>query len=174
LSDSRTGRVRVLVAVQGGNSPQALINRADIKVDLDLVVLESNQRESQTGVSTEPELERNVQGGLRKSVTGSANLTGSQGVARGLNIRERGISDEGKLGGVTNHLEVASLLLRGHSELIPDVHPVTILTVNSLTTDLNLNLGNKLLTGVIQPTGIDTGVLASGVVSKTHKLVNLG
>jgi hypothetical protein len=119
-------------------------------------------------------LERHVKGGLRKSVTGSANLTGSQGVARGLNIRERGISDEGKLGGVTNHLEVASLLLRGHSELIPDVHPVTILTVNSLTTDLNLNLGNKLLTGVIQPTGIDTGVLASGVVSKTHKLVNLG
>jgi hypothetical protein len=171
---SSSGRVRVLVTVQGGNSPQALINRADIKVDLDLVVLESNQRESQTGVSTEPELERNVQGGLRKSVTGSANLTGSQGVARGLNIRERGISDEGKLGGVTNHLEVASLLLRGHSELIPDVHPVTILTVNSLTTDLNLNLGNKLLTGVIQPTGIDTGVLASGVVSKTHKLVNLG
>jgi hypothetical protein len=168
-----SGRVRVLVTVQGGNSPQALINRADIKVDLDLVVLESNQRESQTGVSTEPELERNVQGGLRKSVTGSANLTGSQGVARGLNIRERGISDEGKLSGVTNHLEVTSLLLRGHSELIPDVHPVTILTINSLTTNLDLNLGNELLTGVIQPTGIDTGVLASGVVSETHKLVDL-
>jgi hypothetical protein len=170
---SRT-RVRIGVAVQGGNSPQALINRADIKVDLDLVVLESNQRESQAGVGAKPELERHVKGGLRKSVTGSANLTGSQGVTRGLNIRERGISDEGKLGGVTNHLEVASLLLRGHSELIPDVHPVTILTINSLTTNLNLNLGNKLLTGVIQPTGIDTGVLAGGVVSETHKLVNLG
>jgi hypothetical protein len=170
---SSANRVRVLVAVQGGNSPQALINRADIKVDLDLVVLESNQGESQTGVSTEPELERNVQGGLRKSVTGSTNLTGCQGVARGLNIRERGISDEGKLGGVTNHLEVTSLLLRGHSELIPDVHPVTILAINSLTTNLDLNLSNKLLTGVIQPTGIDTGVLAGTVVSKTHKLVNL-
>jgi hypothetical protein len=167
-------RVRIGVAVQGGNSPQALINRADIKVDLDLVVLESNQRESQTRVGAEPELEGHVQSGLRKSVTGSANLTGRQGVARGLNIRERRISDEGKLGGVTNHLEVSTLLLSSHSELIPDVHPVTILTVNSLTTNLDLNLGNKLLTGVIQPTGIDTGVLASGVVSKTHKLVNLG
>jgi hypothetical protein len=166
--------VRILITVQGGNSPQALINRADIKVDLDLVVLESNKGERKTGVSTEPELERNVQGGLGKSVTGSANLTGSQGVARGLNIRERGISDEGKLSGVTNHLEVTSLLLGGHSELIPDVHPVTILTINSLTTNLDLNLGNKLLAGVIQPTGIDTSVLASGVVSKTHKLVDLG
>jgi hypothetical protein len=171
---SRRIYVRILVAVQCGNSPQALINRADIKVNLDLVVLESNQRESKTGVGAKPELERHVKGGLRKSVTGSANLTGSQGVARGLNIRERGVSDEGKLGGVTNHLEVTSLLLRSHSELIPDVHPVTILTVNSLTTNLDLNLGNELLTGVIQPTGIDTSVLAGGVVSKTHKLVNLG
>jgi hypothetical protein len=171
---SSSGRVRVLVAVQGGNSPQALINRADIKVDLDLVVLESNQRESQAGVGAKPELERHVKGGLRKSVTGSANLTGSQGVARGLNIRERGISDEGKLGGVTNHLEVSTLLLRSHSELIPDVHPVTILAIDSLTTNLNLNLSDKLLAGVIQPTGIDTSVLAAGVVSKTHKLVDLG
>jgi hypothetical protein len=171
---STRATIGVCVTVQGGNSPQALINRADIKVDLDLVVLESNQRESQTGVGAEPELEGHVKGGLRKSVTGSANLTGRQGVARGLNIRERGISDEGKLGGVTNHLEVTSLLLSGHSELIPDVHPVTILTVNSLTTNLDLNLSNELLAGVIQPTGIDTGVLAGGVVSKTHKLVNLG
>jgi hypothetical protein len=167
-------RVRIGVAVQGGNSPQALINRADIKVDLDLVVLESNQRESQTRVGAEPELEGHVKGGLRKSVTGSTNLTGRQGVTRGLNIRERRISDEGKLGSVTNHLEVSTLLLRGHSELIPDVHPVTILAINSLTTNLNLNLSNELLAGVIQPTGIDTGVLAGGVVSKTHKLVNLG
>jgi hypothetical protein len=174
LSTGSRASIRVLVAVQCGNSPQALINRADIKVDLDLVVLESNQRESQTRVGAEPELEGHVQSGLRKSVTGSTNLTGSQGVTRGLNIRERRISDEGKLGGVTNHLEVSTLLLRSHSELIPDVHPVTILTINSLTTNLDLNLGNKLLTGVIQPTGIDTGVLAGGVVSETHKLVDLG
>jgi hypothetical protein len=172
LSSSAT--VGVGVAVQGGDSPQALINRADIKIDLDLVVLESNKGKSKTGVGAKPELERHVKGGLRKSVTGSANLTGSQGVARGLNIRERGISDEGKLSGVTNHLEVTSLLLSSHGELIPDVHPVTILTVNSLTTNLDLNLGNELLAGEIQPTGIDTGVLAGRVVSKTHKLVNLG
>jgi hypothetical protein len=170
---SRTS-VRVGVAVQCGNSPQALINRSDIKVDLDFVVLESNKGKSKTGVGAEPELERNVKGGLRKSVSGSTNLTRSSRVTRRFNIRERRISDEGKLSGVTNHLEVSTLLLRSHSELIPDVHPVTILTVNSLTTNLDLNLSNELLAGVIQPTGIDTGVLASGVVSKTHKLVDLG
>jgi hypothetical protein len=142
-------RVRIGVAVQGGNSPQALINRSDIKVDLDFVILESNKRKGKTRVGTEPELKRNVQSGLRKSVTGSANLTRSQGVTRGLNIRERRISDEGKLSGVTNHLEVSTLLLRSHGELIPDVHPVTILTVDSLTTNLDLNLSNKLLTGEV-------------------------
>jgi hypothetical protein len=144
-----TRRIRIGIAVQGGNSPQALINRSDIKVDLDFVVLESNKGKGKTRVGAEPELERNVKGSLRKSVTGCANLTRSQGVTRGLNIRERRISDEGKLGGVTNHLEVSTLLLSSHSELIPDVHPVTILTVNSLTTNLNLNLSNKLLAGIV-------------------------
>ena len=57
--------------------------------------------------------------------------------------------------------------------MVPDVHPVTILTVDSLTTDFNFNLGNKLFTGEIQPTGIDTSVLVRRVVSKTHKLVDL-
>jgi hypothetical protein len=137
------------VARQGGDSPQALINRADIKINLDLVVLESNQRQSKTGVGAKPKLERDVQSGLRESISGGANLAGSQGVARAINLRERGVSDEGKLGGVTNHLEVSTLLLSSHCELVPNVHPVTILTVNSLTTDLNLNLSNELLTGEI-------------------------
>jgi hypothetical protein len=153
-----TSKWRTIRAVQGSNSPQALINRSDIKVDLDLVVLKGNKRKGKTRVGAEPELKRNVKGSLRKSVTGSANLTRSQGVTRGLNIRERRISDEGKLSGVTNHLEVSTLLLRSHGELIPDVHPVTILTVDSLTTNLDLNLGDKLLAREIQPTGIDTSV----------------
>jgi hypothetical protein len=166
-------RERVAVAVKGSNSPETLINRSDVKVNLDLVVLKSNQRKSKTRVGVEPELKRNIKGSLRKSITRSTHLTRSQGVTRRLNIRERRISDEGKLSGVTNHLEVTSLLFRGHCKLVPDVHPVTILTVNSLTTNFNLNLGNKLLSRVIKPTGINTSVLASLVVSKTHKLVDL-
>jgi len=138
------------------------------------VVLEGNQGKGKTRVGAEPELEGHVKGGLRKSVTGSAHLAGSRGVARTINIREGGVSDEGKLGGVTNHLEVSTLLLGCHCELVPDVHPVTILAVNALATNLNLNLSNKLLTGEIQPTSID-GVVAGGHAgSVTHKLVDLG
>jgi hypothetical protein len=48
------------------------------------------------------------------------------------------------------------------------VHPVTILAVNSLAADLNLNLRDELLTGEIQPTSIDTGI-----ARKLHALVNL-
>jgi len=161
-------RLRTRSGSERLNSPQALTNRSEVNVDLDLVVLESNQRQSQTGVSAKPEEEGDVKGCLRKSLTGSANLTGSSGgSARSVDVGESGIGDVGKLSGVTNHLVITSLLFGRHSELIPDVHPVTILAVNSLASNLNLNLGKQLLTWVIQPTGINT-------VSGVHGLVNLG
>jgi len=137
-------------ARKGLDSPQALTNRADVKVNLDLVVLESNQGKGKSGVAAEPEQQGDVESGLREGVAGSANLAGSSGRgARSRDISKGGVSDVGKLGGVTNHLEVSTLLLRRKGELVPDVHPVTILTVNALTSNLNLNLGNELLTNVI-------------------------
>ena len=56
------------------DSPQALSDGAKIKVDLDLVVLEGNQWKSKSRVLAEPELKRNVKGGLRKGVARSAHL----------------------------------------------------------------------------------------------------
>ena len=151
------------------DSPQALTNRSEINVNLDLVILESNKGESKTRVSAKPEEEGNVEGGLRKGLAGSADLAGAaSGSAGAVDVSEGRVSDVGQLGGVANHLVVASLLLRRESELVPDVHPVTILTVNSLATNLNLNLGDQLLTGVVQPTGIDIAG------SALHGLVNLG
>jgi hypothetical protein len=149
------------------NCPQALINRAQVKVDLNLVVLEGDQRKGKTGVTAEPELERNIESGLRKGVARSAYLTRGVGVARAIDIREGRISDISKLGGVANHLVVTTLLVLSKGKLVPDVHPVTILTVDTLTTDLNLYLGNKLLTREVQPAGINA---ASGVL---HGLVDL-
>jgi hypothetical protein len=160
--------------VERSNSPQALINRSDIKVNLDLMVLEGNEGKGKTRVAAEPELEGNVKGGLRESISGCAHLSGGKGVARTIDLSERGVSDEGKLGGVTNHLEVSSLLLGGHGKLVPDVHPVTILAVNSLASNFDLNLGNKLLTREVQPTSINTSSRTLRVSSDTHKLVNLG
>jgi len=101
-------------------------------------------------------------------------LTGGQGVARRLDIREGGVSDEGELSRVSNHLVVAGDLLTSDGKLVPDVHPVTILTVDSLATNLHLHLGDELLSGVVQPTGIDASVLAGRIVAETHELVDLG
>jgi hypothetical protein len=49
------------------------------------------------------------------------------------------------------------------------VHPVTVLAVNALTTDLDLNLRDELLAGEVEPTGINTVL-----VGTLHLLVNLG
>jgi len=101
-------------------------------------------------------LKRNIESGLRKSLARGTDLvrnTGSR--ARSRDRSKVRISDVGKLSGVTNQLEVSTLLLRGHGKLVPDVHPVTILTVNTLTTNLNLNLSDKLLTDEIQPSSIE-------------------
>ena len=135
---------------QVGDSPQALTNGAEINVDLHLVVLKGNQGKGKSGVAAKPELQRHVKGGLGQGVAGSTHLVGGRGGgARTRHTSEQGIGDVGKLGGVTNHLEVTRLLLLGEGQLVPDMHPVTILTVNALTTNLNLNLGNQLLTDEI-------------------------
>jgi hypothetical protein len=158
------------VVVEGVHGPQALLNRADIKVNLDLVVLKGDEGEGQTGVAAEPELKGDIEGGLGESIAGSANLARSGSVARAIDIVEGGVGDEGQLGSVSDHLEVTALLLGGHSELVPDVHPVAVLAVNALATDLNLNLRDELLTGEVEPTGINAGTAGSVL----EGLANLG
>uniref|UniRef100_A0A6C0I6K7 Uncharacterized protein n=1 Tax=viral metagenome TaxID=1070528 RepID=A0A6C0I6K7_9ZZZZ len=156
-------------ALEGANGPQALVNGADVKVDLDLVVLKSDEGEGETGVAAVPELEGHVEGGLGEGVAGSANLARGGSLARAINIVKRRISDVGELGGVADHGVVAAALVNGQGELVPDVHPITVLAVNALATDLNLNLRDELLTGEVKPTGINT-VLSGGL----HLLVDLG
>jgi len=143
-------------AVKGRHGPEALTNGAEVNVDLHLVVLQSNEGKGKTRVAAVPELKRHVKGGLRKGIAGSAHLgRGRGGSAGARHGGEVGVSDVGKLGGVTDHLVVTSLLLLGEGQLVPDVHPVTVLTVNALTSDLNLHLGDELLTNEVQPAGID-------------------
>ena len=153
---------------QALDGPQALTNGAEINVDLHLVVLQGNQRKGKSGVSAKPEQQGNVEGGLREGVAGSAHLGRASGCGAGTrHIGEGGIGNVGKLGGVTDHLVVSALLLGRHGKLVPDVHPVTILAIDALATNLNLNLGDELLTDEVQPTGICG-------FSGGHILVNLG
>jgi len=138
----------------GVNSEKALIKRAEFDVNLDLVVLEGNKGKSKSWVTAEPELKRDVKSRLRESVTRSADSLGDVvSTASSGNIGEGSVGKVGKLRGLANHLVVSGLLLTGESKLVPDVHPVTVLTVDALTTDLNLNHRDKLLTGVIKPAG---------------------
>ena len=140
---TRRGRAEAL------HGPQAFTDGAEVNVDLDLVVLEGNKRKSKTGVTAEPEKEGHVKGGLGEGVAGSAHLGVTGGGTGAIHVGESGVGKVGKLSGVTNHLVVTGLLLLGKSELVPDVHPVTVLTVDALTTNLNLNLGNELLTHAV-------------------------
>ena len=132
------------------DSPEALTDGTEVNVDLDLVVLKGNKRKSKSGVAAKPEKKRNVKSGLRKGLAGGTHLgrtaRSSTGTSRFSKAR---VSDVGKLGGVTDHLEVTSCCSLEKGKLVPDVHPVTVLTVNALTTNLDLNLGDKLLTDEI-------------------------
>ena len=157
-------------AVKALDSPEHLVNRTDVKVDLNLVVLKSDQRQSKARVAAVPELKRHVKRGLRQGVARSADLARGQAIARTIDVGERRIRDVGKLSRVTDHLVVTALLLLGERELVPDVHPVTVLAVDSLATNLDLNGGDHVLTREIKPAGIDT--LVSALVF-AHCLVNL-
>ena len=141
------------------DGPQDLIQRTEFKVDLDLVVLESNEGQSKPWVTAEPELKRDVKRSLRKCVTRGAHSGGdiSSSTSR-FNIREGWIDHVGQLRGLSDHRIVTTLLLGSQCKLLPNVHPVTILAIDALTSDLDLNHRDKLLTWVVQPTSI--GLLA--------------
>ena len=154
---------------KAGNGPEALSNRTEVNVNLDLVVLEGDKGKGKAGVAAEPELEGDVKSGLRKGIARSANLgRATSGSARARDGGKGGVADVRKMSCVTNHLPVATALLIGHSKLVPDVHPVAILTVDALATNLDLNLSNDLLANEAEPTSPDAS--ATGTV---HVLVNL-
>jgi len=140
-------------AAEVADRPEALVDGAKVDVDAHLVVLEGNEGERQARVLAEPELERDVEGGLRKSVTRRANLARGVGLARAVDGGEGGVRDVGQLGSVADHGEVALLLGGGHGELVPDVHPVAVLAVNALAADLDLHLGDELLAREVEPAG---------------------
>jgi len=125
---------------------------------------QSDQGKTEARVLHPPELEGDVEGGLREGIAGGAHLVDrASGGAGARDARKSGVGDVGELGGVTDHLEVAALLLLRHGELVPDVHPVAVLAVDALATDLNLNLGDQLLANEVEPASV-----------RGHGLVDLG
>jgi len=116
--------------------------------------LKSDERESKTWVAAEPELKRNVEGGFRKSIARSTYLARSIRVTRSINISESRVGEESELGGVAEHLVEATFLVFFHGELAPDVHPVTVVTVDALATNFNFNLVDELVSREIKPASV--------------------
>jgi len=123
----------------------------ELNVDTDLVVLESNQRDCKTRVAAEPELERNVESSGWGTGTRSACVSELRSSARSIQGITTSVLHQDEIVGVTEHVIEScngTLVLR---ELGPDLHPVTILSVNSLTTNFKLNRLDETVTDVVEP-----------------------
>lgn len=156
-----------ITILSGSDSPQHVLEVVHLEDDLDLVVLEGNERDSKTRVLAVPELQRNVEGRCREGITVDAarSAHGGSSITDRFGPLAAAGSEVGQLSGVTDHLVVSFLLAGSDSQLVPDVHPVTVLTVNPLTTDLNLDTADDLLTRVVEPPS-KAWVWGSGVASR--------
>ena len=137
----RRGRVR----------PHAVVQHVELEPDLDLVVLERNERQGQSRVAIEPELERHVERVLRRAV---ADLLRRMGLARAAVVVARlAALDEqvGELGDVAHHLGVARLETRLLRQLVPDLEPLAVLLINLLAADLNVDVADQEVTNPVEP-----------------------
>ena len=136
--------------------PADVIERVELEIDADLVVLESNEREGKARVAAEPELEGDVErvhwctagDDLRREGLAAIAVIVARGAALVEEVRE--------FRDVTNHLGVAGLLARLLRELIPDVEPVAILLIDALATDFNLDVFNDVVTNPVEPAELST------------------
>lgn len=123
------GAVRA-VHVSGGG-PVAQGGGVELDVELDLMVLQGDQRQTQTDVAAVVELEGDVQHGGRHGGGADGGL--------------------GQLGGHANHVGVTQALASSLSQLIPNVQPVTVVLIDALTTDLHLDVLDQGMTDVVRP-----------------------
>jgi hypothetical protein len=140
----------------GGSRTRLLVVAAvdpllELHVDAHLVVLEGDQGDRKTGVAAEPELEGDVEGLGRGACTGSARVGELGSGARGIEGITTSILHQDEVVGVTDHiiesLDGTSIL----GELGPDLHPVTVLPVDALTTDLELHNLDEPVADVVEP-----------------------
>jgi len=114
------------------------------------VVLQGNQWQGKANVAVEPELQWDPQSTAR--LGGWTPLLQAAWVVV--------LTTEA----TTNHLLVATALASGDRQIIPDLKPVTELTVDALTTNFNINTLDQVVTKIIDPTeratvSLDTGKL---------------
>lgn len=153
----RVGRLAV--------SPAHILNGGKVDVDLDFVVLEGNQGESKARVAAVEELEGDVQGVSRGTLAGgrgggnAGNRYARRNTVR-VAILTSGRQGVHKFGNVADHTGVTTLLSGGERKLVPDVHPVAILLINLLASNLQLHLLDEVVAGPVEPTERSTRQLS--------------
>ena len=129
-----------------------ILERVELEPDLNLVVLERNEREREARVAVKPELEGDVERVLRGAV-------GVRGRREGLRVGRAGAvaalaaleEKVDELGDVANHVGVTGLLAGLLRELIPDLEPVTVVLVDLLTADLNVDIVDQIVANPVEP-----------------------
>ncbi len=158
-SDQALGRNTVADGVgvrRRGLVPAEVVQGVELEVDAHLVVLEGDQGERQARVAAEPELQGHVQGVHGRAGANRLGQVGLTAIA-GVVARSAALDDEVRqLRDVAHHLGVAGLLAGLLGELVPDVEPVTIVLVDALATDLELNVGDQVLTDPVEPAELRT------------------
>ncbi len=141
--------------------PHEVLEVVELEVDTNFVVLESDQRESQTRVAAEPELERDVESVFRSAAeefTRGVRFTASAIIVA---IFTTLYDQVGQLRNITNHLGITGLFTRFLGEFVPDVEPVTIVLIDTLTTDLEFNIVDQVVTYPVEPTELSTRTVRS-------------
>jgi hypothetical protein len=163
---------------RGGNTESGLgvltvLPGLEVNIDAHLVVLEGDEGDGKTRVTAEPELEGDVEGLGRGTCAGNARNGGLRSRAGSIEGDTVTALEEHEIVGVTNERIKSgnSTSLRG--ELSPDLHPVTILTINALTTNLNLNLLDQAVTNVVEPAESLVSGTATNNAGSTRSDINL-
>ena len=153
----------------GGLRILAVLPGLEVNVDANLVVLEGDEGDRKTRVTAEPELEGDVECLGRSTRAGDARDGGLRRRAGGIESDTSAALEEYKVVGVANEGVKGSNSSGLSRELGPDLHPVTVLTVDALTTDLNLNLLDEAVADVVEPaeTGRRTGETSGSASANT-------
>jgi len=120
------------------------------------VVLESDQGEGKAGVAAEPELERDVEGVLGGAVGDLGKGVGLTAGARIVACLTALNEQVHEFGNVANHLGITGLLASLLGELIPDLEPVTVVLVNALAANLELNGVDEVVADIVEPAELGT------------------